>query len=76
MGFLEKLFGKKSESDIEGKGEKPKTKSESGSESEVEAKYSEDCSLCGGKGSEKKWAGQYWHKKCIRAAKRGAKKMI
>jgi hypothetical protein len=40
-------------------------------------KYSnEPCALCGATGSEKKWLGQFWHKKCLRQAKKGAKKMI
>ncbi|MBN2067078.1 MAG: hypothetical protein JW744_01265 [Candidatus Diapherotrites archaeon] len=42
----------------------------------LEGKYSEACALCGGTGTEKKWMGQYWHKKCVRIAKKGAKKMI
>jgi hypothetical protein len=39
-------------------------------------KYSEPCALCGKAPSDKKWAGQYWHKKCLRRAKKGAMKMI
>lgn len=41
------------------------------------AKYpNETCALCGGKGCEKKWAGQYWHKKCMRTMRKTAKGMI
>ena len=29
----------------------------------------------GGAGTEKKWMGQYWHKKCLRLTKKGAKKI-
>lgn len=41
-----------------------------------EGKYSEACALCGGTGTEKKWAGQYWHKKCYRAGRKAAKGMF
>ncbi|MBN1941638.1 MAG: hypothetical protein JW772_05690 [Candidatus Diapherotrites archaeon] len=41
-----------------------------------QGKYDQPCALCGESGTEKKWMGQYWHKKCMRAAKKGAKKMI
>ena len=34
------------------------------------------CSYCGNGGADKKWAGQYWHKQCIRQAKKEAKGMI
>lgn len=44
-------------------------------EVQAEGKYDEACALCGGSGSEKKWAGQYWHKKCLRRSKRMAKGM-
>ncbi len=43
---------------------------------EPEGKYVQDCALCGGAGSEKKWAGQYWHKKCMRKARKSAKGMF
>lgn len=53
------------------------TVSESEDDSEESEKYSaETCALCGGTGADRKWAGQYWHKKCFRAARKGAKKMI
>ena len=39
-------------------------------------KYDESCALCGEQGAEKKWAGQYWHVKCIRKAKKAAKGMV
>ena len=39
-------------------------------------KYTEEeCALCGNPYSEKKWAGQYWHKKCMRKARKGAMSM-
>ncbi|PJA17675.1 MAG: hypothetical protein COX63_02670 [Candidatus Diapherotrites archaeon CG_4_10_14_0_2_um_filter_31_5] len=44
-------------------------------EVQLEGKYDESCALCGGGGSEKKWAGQYWHKKCMRKSRRMAKGM-
>jgi len=55
------LFGKKEE---EPKEEVP------------EGKYSETCALCGNPATEKKWAGQFWHKKCMRKAKKAAKGML
>ncbi len=67
MGILDRLFGKKEEKETESK--------EEDSDSE-QGKYSEECSLCGATGTEKKWMGKYWHKKCIRVAKKGARKMI
>lgn len=43
---------------------------------EPSGKYSEACSLCGNPGTEKKWLGQYWHVKCLRQVKKGARKMV
>ncbi len=41
------------------------------------SKYPEEsCALCNQKGCDKKWGGQYWHKKCMRTAKGMAKGMI
>ena len=45
-------------------------------EKEPAGKFDEECSVCGAAGTEKKWMGQYWHKKCLRAVKKGARKMI
>jgi hypothetical protein len=43
----------------------------------VNSKYpNEICALCNQKGCDKKWGGQYWHKKCLRSAKGMAKGMI
>ncbi len=58
-------FGKKKEEDIE--------EIEEGKDSKHSDK---ECALCGKPGADKKWAGQYWHKKCMRQAKKAAKKMI
>ncbi len=41
-----------------------------------EGKYNEPCALCGGNATEKKWMGQYWHRKCLRQTKKASKKMI
>ena len=66
MGFLDKLKGKKEQA--EGKEQE---------ESEEEPKYeNQACALCGGTGTEKKWAGQYWHKKCYRKMRKAGKGMI
>jgi hypothetical protein len=43
---------------------------------EAVGKYSEACSLCGKAPTDKHWAGQYFHKKCLRKMKKGAKGMI
>lgn len=42
----------------------------------MDGKYSEPCSLCGKAPCDKKWAGQYWHKKCLRKMKKASMKMI
>ena len=57
------LFGKKEGNDDE--------------ENEAsQGKYNEPCGLCGKTPTDKKWAGQYFHKKCFRKMKKGAKGMI
>jgi hypothetical protein len=66
MGLLDSLKGKKEE--LESKKKE--------AEALPEGKYSEECSLCGGTGTEKKWMGQYWHKKCYRSMRKGARKMM
>ncbi|MCK4327273.1 MAG: hypothetical protein KAW41_02225 [Candidatus Diapherotrites archaeon] len=35
-----------------------------------------ECSVCGQPGADKKWAGQYFHKKCLRKARKMAKAML
>jgi hypothetical protein len=45
-------------------------------ESENIGKYNEPCSLCNKAPTDKKWGGQYFHKKCFRRMKKGAKGMI
>lgn len=35
----------------------------------------ETCALCSYKGCEKKWGGQYWHKKCLKTMKSTAKSL-
>ncbi len=39
-------------------------------------KYNETCAGCGGAGTDKKWMGQYWHKKRLRLSRKQAKSMI
>ncbi|MFH1664232.1 MAG: hypothetical protein ABH986_05530 [archaeon] len=41
-----------------------------------EGKYNQACALCGAEGTEKKWAGQYWHKKCMRKSRKMARGMF
>jgi len=41
-----------------------------------QGKYDEACSLCNKAPTDKKWGGQYFHKKCFRKMKKGAKGML
>ncbi len=43
---------------------------------EIQGKYEEQCSLCGKAPTDKKWGGQYFHKKCMRKMKKMSKGMI
>ncbi|MBI4210858.1 MAG: hypothetical protein HY544_05115 [Candidatus Diapherotrites archaeon] len=66
MGFLGNILGKGNK----GEGEAAE---------EVAApqgKYDEQCSLCSKGGTDKKWAGKYFHVKCLRKAKKVAKGMF
>jgi hypothetical protein len=51
-------------------------KEESTEEDVPEGKYNEPCALCGKAPTEKKWGGQFFHKKCYRRIKKGAAKML
>lgn len=52
-------------------------KKDSSSEEEVPAgKYEEPCALCGKAPCDKKWGGQFFHKKCFRKIKKGARGML
>jgi hypothetical protein len=42
----------------------------------VNEESEEACALCGRTGADKKFGGQYFHKKCVRQAKKAARKMI
>jgi len=44
--------------------------------SESAGKYNEACALCNKAPTDKHWAGQYFHKKCFRKMKKGAKGML
>ena len=66
MGLFDAITGKKED----------KEKESEERASEPAGKFDEECSVCGGRGTDKKWMGQYWHKKCLRAVKKGARKMI
>jgi len=66
---LKNLFGFRQKKTEE---EKPKNEIDL-----INAKYkNEVCALCSKPGCDKKWGGQYWHKKCLRSAKGMAKGMI
>lgn len=67
MGLFDKFKKKDSEEE----------KKESFEEKVLNAKYpTESCALCNGQGCEKKWLGQYWHKRCLRLAKNKSRSMI
>jgi hypothetical protein len=60
-------------------GKKPEDKKDDSEEDSSDAgtgKYSEQCSLCGKGPTDKHWAGQYFHKKCLRKIRKGAKGML
>ncbi len=57
------LFGKKNDKS-EGVGEI------------CQGKYDEQCSVCGKAPCDKKWGGQYFHKKCFRKLKKMGKGML
>ncbi|MEM4262002.1 MAG: hypothetical protein QXI10_03490 [Candidatus Diapherotrites archaeon] len=63
MGVFDKLFGRKDAEKVS-------------NDSNALGKYNEPCSLCGALGAEKKWAGKYWHVKCLRKGKKVAKGML
>ncbi len=55
----------------------PKVGKEEKVETKQEIKAKENvCALCQKEGADKKWMGQSWHTKCLRSAKKMAKKMI
>ena len=58
------------------KKEDSEAKEESSEESASEGKYQEACSLCGKTPCDKKWGGQFFHKKCFRKIKKGARGML
>ncbi len=69
---FEKWFGKKKENKDEKKKEIKVQQIDLS-----KAKYpTETCALCNQPGCDKKWGGQYWHKKCLRTAKGMAKGMM
>ena len=39
-------------------------------------KYPEACSVCNKAPSDKKWLGRFFHKKCLRKLRKGAKGMF
>ncbi len=64
MGLFSGFFGKKEDN-----------KETEGAQKE-EGKYQDACALCGAPGTDKKWAGKYWHVKCLRKGKKVAKGML
>jgi hypothetical protein len=51
-------------------------KESSEDEENTQGKYNEQCSVCGKSPCDKKWGGQYFHKKCFRKMKKMSKGML
>ena len=64
MGLFDAITGKKEEKEKETESESPA------------GKFDEECAACGGQPSDKKWMGQYWHKKCPRKIRKSTKGII
>lgn len=76
LDFLKKKPKNEKTDDLDAKpGSKSASKKNEADDSDNEISR-EICALCNGQGAEKKWAGQWWHKKCFRAARKSAKGMI
>ena len=65
------IFKKKEDVEV-----KEESKEELSEDSVPEGKYQEACSLCGKSPCDKKWGGQFFHKKCFRKIKKGARGML
>lgn len=77
MSFIEKIKSFVTGEKIEEKKEEKRSEELKALKPDIEAKYANnECALCGKTGAEKKWAGQYWHKKCFRSLRGKAKGMI
>ncbi|MDO8625319.1 MAG: hypothetical protein Q7R47_04510 [Candidatus Diapherotrites archaeon] len=78
LDFLGKKDAEKAQSGADKKkvSAKPSKADDSDDSDESSGKYSAACSLCNKGGTDKKWAGQFWHARCYRNAKKMAKKMI
>lgn len=73
MGIFD-AFKKKEKTEEEIKLEKKK---ESQQIDIANSKYpKETCAVCSQPGCDKKWGGQYWHKKCLRSVKGMARDMV
>ena len=70
MGLIGNILGKSESAESQNAKEKP-VENQGG-----EGKYDEPCSLCGASHTEKKWAGKYFHRKCLRKMKKAAKGML
>lgn len=77
MGLLDFLKKKPEEKKAQTQSANPSSKHFQKDEEDSDEEMSREiCALCNAAGADKKWAGQWWHKKCIRLARRGAKGMI
>jgi hypothetical protein len=59
-----------------GKKEEKKEESSEQEVSESVGKYNEPCALCGKAPTDKHWANQFFHRKCFRKIKKGARGML
>jgi hypothetical protein len=79
MGIFDAFKKKeKSEEDKAKEAEAQKLKQKATPQIDIaNSKYpDETCAVCSQKGCDKKWGGQYWHKKCLRSVKGMARDMI
>ncbi|NMA44492.1 MAG: hypothetical protein GX950_01620 [Candidatus Diapherotrites archaeon] len=69
------FFGKKEEKKETAETKTNKNEEENNADTNI-GKYNEPCGLCSKAPTDKKWGGQYFHKKCLRKMKKMAKGMI
>jgi hypothetical protein len=55
---------------------KPKNETSEQKNQEENVPEGPECAACGEPGADKKWGGQWWHKKCLRKLKKKAKGMM
>ena len=81
MGLLDFLKKKPAQKQTEEKtadtGPQKFSMSKSKKEEETDEEVSSEvCALCNAAGADKKWAGQWWHKRCLRSSRKMARGMV